>query len=138
MAKIDDLLAEYRNFDECLLLEVRLRDYQSTLELHFNYVYDSDGNFRTNLDEIVPILLRLRLVQEVLIRNNLNATKLLEPERMDWGMNQIALIRLEDDKNLLAPYKNLPLEHHHIAVRWEDARRIDVIFVELEVGFLQA
>ena len=53
---------------------------------------------------------------------------------MNWGMNEIALIRLEDDENMLAPYRDLPLEHHHVAVLWEDDRRIDIVFVHLEIG----
>ena len=62
MATIEDMLRKYRNFDECLLLEVRLQDYQGTLELVMNYIWDAAGNIRPNLDETVPLRIRFRLV----------------------------------------------------------------------------
>jgi hypothetical protein len=130
---MNDLLQKYNNFDECVILEVRLRDYQTTLELFINHIWDDEGNIRPNIDELRVVVVRFQLVQEVLIRNNLNSAKLLEPERMNWGMNAIALIRIEEQESKLASYRGLPVSFHHAAIMWENERRIDVVFAHLEI-----
>lgn len=128
-----DLLQKYNNFDECIILEVRLRDYQTTLELLINYIWDDQGNIRPNLDDLDLVVVRFQLVQEIHISNDLNSAKLIEPERMNWGMNAISLIRIKDQESKLAPYRGLPVSFHHAAISWESARRIEVVFAQLQI-----
>lgn len=133
MSEFSDILRIYNNFDECVILDVALRDYQTTLELSINNIWETPETIRANLDEVDMVVVTFKLVQEIHVSNDLNSSKLLEPERMDWGMNAIALFRLEDDHVLLDRYKDLPVRFHHMAILWESERRIDIVFAHLEI-----
>jgi hypothetical protein len=133
MSEFSDLLGIYNHFDECIIMDVALRDYQTTLELYINNIWEKPGTTRANIDDLDLVVVTFKLVQEIHIRNALNSAILMEPEHMSWGMNAIALIGIEDDHVLLDRYKDLPVRFHHAAIQWEDDRRIDVVFANLDI-----
>lgn len=132
---ISKKLEEYKNFQECVLLDVRWYHYGTTVELTFDYVWDTDGKLRTKLNENEPIVVCMRLVQEFRLNNALNEAMVLQSEQINWGLNEVAAIRIVEDSELLDRYSKLPKDFHHMAVLWErgSSRRIDVIFSELEI-----
>jgi len=79
------------------------------------------------------ILFRFGRVQEIHFGNALNASMLAEPEQLNWGMNEIAAMRLIDDPNVLNSYRNLPVIFHQVEIRWENERRIQVVFADVNV-----
>lgn len=133
MSEFGDLLRTYNNFDECVIMGVALRDYQTTLELSINNIWETSETIRANLDDVDLVVVTFKLVQELHITNNLNDSVVLEPGNMNWGMNQIALVKMEDERSFLDRYKDLPVRFHHAAILWESDRRIDVVFAHLEI-----
>ncbi len=135
MEHIKSLLASYRNFQECVLLDIKWLHYGTTIELTFDYSWNKQGKIRENLNEKEPIVMSFKLVQEFHLTNALNESMVLDPYRINWGINEVAAIRLEEHSTMLKPYEELPKEFQHIAILWErgNMRRIDVVFSELEI-----
>ena len=78
-------------------------------------------------------MIRFHVVGEIHLKNGLNDSQLTHPHLMNWGMNEIALIEIQDDREIMRPYMNSPVELHHAAVLWESDRRIDIVFSELAI-----
>ena len=68
--------------------------------------------------------------------NALNSKMLRNPESINWGLNEVALVKVVDDR--LQIYEHSPVPLTHLAFLWEGERRIDVIFSELESPSLEA
>jgi hypothetical protein len=140
---MDDLVRSFNRFQECIIVEMRLLDYQTTLELIFDYIWAPDGTIRPNLDAEERVRLQFRLVQEIHITNALNDSQLREPEMMNWGMNEVAWVEIKDDEAYLKKYNNYSHGFHHAEILWEGdkvlrragekTRRIDVVFADLEI-----
>jgi hypothetical protein len=135
---IQERLGELNYLGECVLREVRLLYYQTTLELVFNNIWTPERTVRSNLEEEERVTLRFHLVQEVRVRNELNASQLSDPELMNWGLNEISQVQIQDDPRFLAHYSGLPIGFHHAAVLWEGSRkestrRIDIVFSQVEI-----
>jgi hypothetical protein len=130
--ELDEMLRDYKYFQECVILEFRIKHYQTTVELLFDYIWTQDGEYQpiVNATKLAVIF---RVVQEIHVHNDLNDTQVLNPEAMNWGMNEISWIRIRDDEKFLKPYKELPITFHHAAISWENGRRIDIVFSELEI-----
>lgn len=135
MENIKSLLESHRNLQECVLLDIRWLHFGTTIELIFDYVWDESGKIRADLNQKEPVIVRLKLVQELHLNNALNESMILEPYQINWGINEVAAVRLEENQNMLKPYNKLPKPFHHIAVLWErgNVRRIDVVFSEMEI-----
>jgi hypothetical protein len=133
VATIHGALQRYNHFDECILLDVNVHQYQTVLELQLNYIWKSHNVLRDDIDDPEVVLVRFTGVQEVHIYNDLSSAMLEQPEGLNWGMNEVSLVRLENDVDLLEKYEHLDQTFHHVAVLWENDRRIDVVFRELEI-----
>jgi catechol-2,3-dioxygenase len=57
---------------------------------------------------------------------------LRNPESINWGLNEVALLRVIDDQESKPDKVSTP-PLTHVAFLWESNRRIDVVFAELEV-----
>jgi len=129
-----DLLAKYNNFEECILLDVRWKEWGYSMELVFDYIWKEKDVVRENLGiEEERIVIRFSAVQEFHARNEWNDTNLREPQEMGWGAGEVALIRLENSETFLEKYRSRPVPFYHVAILWESERRIDVVFSQLEV-----
>lgn len=126
-------LRENRNFEECLLVDVRWRHFGTVIELVFDYTWTSDGCVR---GEYAPADLRtlvLRNVQELHVCNALNEYMSLHPEELNWGLSEVASVRVLDEHRFLSKYQSLPVPFHHLRCSWEGDRTVDVVFSTLEV-----
>ncbi len=118
-----DLLAKYYNLGECVLLDVRWKQWGFSLELVFDYKCDVEDR----------VVVRFSAVQEFHASYEWNDYILSEPKVIDWGSAEVAQVCLENSEAFLAKYHSRPVSFHHVAVRWESERRMDVVFSELEI-----
>jgi hypothetical protein len=135
--EIEEFFREHKNFSECIIEKLALKDYGATLEVVFNYIWTESVELRPNLDERYEIVLRFRLVQELHINNALNSSMLRDPESINWGLNEVALVKVVDDNELQRDEPS-PVPLTHLAFFWEGDRRIDVIFHKLEFPSMDA
>lgn len=131
--EIGALLEQHRSFEECLLREIRTTRFGTAVELRFDYVWDDDD---PDGDSVAadprPVTLRLDVVREIRFVTALPAGILAEPERADWGLTEVALVRLEDSSDLLAAHRaRSDVTLHHLVIEWEGDRRLDLIFERL-------
>lgn len=132
---IVDQLKRLKNLEECVLLEVVWHNYALDVDLVFDYIWDEKGNIRKDLDTPKRLVLSFYLVQEFHFQANLNDSMCLEPERINWGINEVALVKLNDTPDFLHRYTGLSIPIHHIEVVWEDERRISIIFNRMASHF---
>lgn len=126
---IEKFLIEHRGFAECIIEEFLLTDYGTTFEVAINYIWDATGKLRSNIDEPQTIVLRFKLIQELHINNALTGQMLRHPEDINWGLNEIARIKLVSDTvEAGSEYSFI-----HLVFVWEGDRRMEVIFSEFEV-----
>lgn len=132
---MEDLLAAYQNFQECVLLDVRWRQWGFTLELVFDYIWKEKDVVRDNLHAEERVVLRFSAVQEFHASYGWNDFILSEPGVIDWGSGEISLIRLDDSESFLGGYGSRAVPFRHAAVLWEgsDGRRMDIVFSRLEI-----
>ena len=128
------MLREYRHLEECLLVEVLWKNYGLTLECIFNYIWTPDGKVRRNLAEPDLVTVTFDLVQELHVQNALNEAMCREPERINWGISEIALMRLEEHQDFLHPYQALPIPFHHMAIIRHQGSRTDIVFSTFEMS----
>jgi hypothetical protein len=131
--EIEAFLKRHKNFSECIIEELALKDFGTTFDVVFNYIWTDSGELRPDLDKPNNIGLRFRLVQELSINNSLNSSILGHPESINWGLNEVALVRVMKDDSGLQAGEDLPPLLNHVEFLWEGERRIDVFFSELEV-----
>jgi hypothetical protein len=126
-------LEQYNQLAECILLEMNWTHSGTTAELVFNYVWTDGGKIRPNLEQEEIVVVKFKLVQEFYIKNALNDAMLAQPERINWGLNEIAFVKIEENEAFLKNYRFLSIPFHHAVILWEDERRIDIVFGDLEV-----
>lgn len=131
---IRNALARHRNFEECLLTDVRWVDFGMTIDLCVNYIWDGSGVRARISEDPHPIVLRARKVQELNVRNSITSAIAREPDRVNWGISEFAQIVLLGDSPAARRYSDVgDGVYHHLVVEWEGARRIDVVMASLEI-----
>lgn len=130
--EIEEFLKTHKGFSECIIDELSLKDYATTLEVVFNYIWTDTGEVRADLDEPKPVGLRFRQVQELRITNALNSSMLDHPELINWGYNEVALVKVASESDVLHTSQTSVNGFTHVAFLWEGDRRIDVVFSEFE------
>jgi hypothetical protein len=125
-------LAGYNNLQECVIETMALEDYGTTVEIVFDYIWNERGELREDLDQVRRLIVRFRRVQRFHLENALNPHMSEFPEELNWGLNEIAAMRLVEGDDL-ATYREFPVPFHRLEIVWEGRRHIDLIFSELEV-----
>lgn len=121
-------LRRYRSFEECLLDDVRWLRFGSQIDLVFNYVWDEGGQVRDRvLEEPRLVTVRCFGVQELMLSNHLTQAMLDEPDRLNWGLSEVAVVRFE-------PRRLDGGDGVQVAVLWEGGRALHVIAAGLEVA----
>ncbi len=133
LATMQEWLRDHNHFSECIIEEMRLNDYGTTLELLLNYIWANGRTLRSKLDEPELITLRFSLVQEIHIINALTPAMVAGPEQLNWGINEVALVEINAD-GLATQYNALPKPFYRCTFKWEGMqRRIDLVFWQLEL-----
>lgn len=109
-------LRRWRNLEECLLHEIRISPDLYEVVLKFNYVWGTDGLVRDRVLE-EPVLLTLRLigVEELGFVGALTDGMKQHPERIDWGLTEVAAVRARPRDG-----------QTELSVEWESERRLVV------------
>ena len=136
---IEELLARFSNFDECVIEQVTLSHFQTEIRILIDYIWGTSGSIRPDLDARPEVVaLWFRRVQEVRFKNGLNEAMLAEPASLNWGMNEVAAIEILDDPAVLAPYSGALIQFRHAGLLWHSARdplarRIDMVYGDFEL-----
>ena len=128
--QISDFLHENFDFAECIIESITFSNFQTDVTICLNFIWDPLGNVREDLDHVKKLVfLRFHLVESFTLINEWTKAMFDEPESIGWGINEIALIRVKDQKSRLGPKKFVELEFV-----WEGNRRIQIAFSELTVS----
>lgn len=132
---IQDFLKLHKNFSECVIETIGFEHFGTTLAIRMDYIYDSNGNIRRNLDEPNIITFAFKVVQEVHIYNGLNEIQSSNPELLNWGFNEVSRVILVEDSKLLENYRGLSMPFFHVSFQWEGKKsHIEIVFSEFEVA----
>jgi len=135
MIDIKTLFQNYKNFQECILLDIKWFKNGTPVELKFDYIWDADGKIRKNLNEEKPIIIRFGLVQEFFFKSALNQAMIREPQEINWGINEISCIKFVEKSDSLKKYKGFQVPFYHVQVLWENERQIDIICSIIEIVY---
>ena len=129
--EIAAFLNKHNGFSEGIIEELSLTDYGTTFEIRMTHDWAKpDGEKTWPAPKFV--ILRFRLMQELHITNALTPPMLRSPESINWGLNEVAIVKLLANEAPFSLGRNYP-GFHRLAFLWEGERRIDVVFSELEV-----
>lgn len=128
------VLERHRFFQECLLRQVCLSHFATELKLEFEYIWD-DADLTGSRLAADPrtVVLALEGLHEARIVTALPPALLHAPERADWGLTEVAFVRLLRESDLLAKHHESDVPLHHLVVEWEGDRRIDAVFARLRI-----
>ena len=130
---METLLKQYNNFEECVLLEVNWLHHGFRIELIFDYIWQRPGLLHDNLDTPVLVGVVFEEVHRFYVQNDWTETILAEPEAMGWGVSEASRVHVEDDPDYLNRHAGKHDGLRHVAVLWEDERRIDIVCAGLQV-----
>lgn len=131
--EIKEALSRYRFLQECVLTSINFSDQLTGVELSFNYIYGNDGALRSDVDRNQIVTLKLSLIQAFRMKGGLNANQLLNPEMINWGLNEVSIVKILDNSSLLKECINLNVKLHHLEILWETDRSIDIIFNSMKI-----
>jgi hypothetical protein len=126
-------LRELRNFEECVLEELRWCHFGTVIELVFDYIWQDDGSVRPEYVGPKFRTIVLQNVQEIHIDNALTEYMMFHPNELNWGASEVAAVRLVNESRNLLKYRSVALPLHHLRCEWEGERRIDVIFATMVI-----
>ncbi|HCR54605.1 MAG TPA: hypothetical protein DIW27_09325, partial [Cytophagales bacterium] len=112
--KFKNELSRYKFLQECILTSINFSNQLTDVELSFNYIYDKDGKLRSDLDRNQIVTIKLGLVQVFKIEGNLNYHQLSNPEMINWGLNEISIIKVLDNSTLLKEHISLSAKLFHL------------------------
>lgn len=124
-------LAQLSNLQECILLDVQFRHFQTVAWLLFNNIWSTARSVRRDISTVAPVSLVFTGVQRIEFVNALNRWQIEEPERMNWGMNEIALVSLQRIGPANESTKEPASAPFRVIVLWEGDRRITIDFHDL-------
>jgi hypothetical protein len=131
---ITDALTRLYSLSECIIEDIVWRDFGLTIDVVIDYIYDDKGKVRTDSGPRRLLTLQFHLVQEIHFIAALNTVMLTEPDRVNWGINEISRVELVANSKLLPRYDSAPVDFHHLAFHWEgEERSLDVVFAELRL-----
>lgn len=120
---LSEWLRRWRNLEECLLHEIQISPDLYQVVLKFNNVWGDDGAVRESVLE-EPDLLTLRLtgVEEFRFVGALTEGMKQHPERIDWGLTEVAAVRAHSRHGEI-----------ELFVEWESERRLKVRCLAFEL-----
>lgn len=124
---MNDLLKLYNFFQECIIEEIIVDNENLNFSLIFNYIWNSNGTIRSNIEKLLLIRIDFKRFQSLNIINNFTHDQL---KHKNWSYNEISCIQLIEEPKV---YEG-GLTFYRAKVLWEnDLRLIDVIFSDLQI-----
>ena len=125
-------LKKYNFLQECILKDIVWKDYTTNLDLVFKNIWTDKGSLRVDLDQERLLVLKFKFVQEFHFTGGLQKDILHHSELVNWGLNEISFLKVEENSNLLKKY-NQQNELNHMNIIWEGKRKISLIFRTLNL-----
>ena len=123
--EIESRIQRLNRLGECILLDVRWLFQGTTIAMLFNYIWDSDGNVRSDLGSSECVLeVRFHGVNRFHVTNALSASMVQNIDRINWGLSEIALMKVDGIE--LSDVFGDAIEFVRILVLWEGERRIEI------------
>lgn len=88
-------LHAYRDFDECVVLDVQWLDWGTSLKVDVDFVWRDDGSVRSQEDNRRIVSIRFVGVSEMRLVNDLADAMVGEDASPGWGLGEIACLRVE-------------------------------------------
>ena len=131
--EIQRLLDRYRRFQECLLRGLRLEQHGLRLVLEFDYIWDrtADDVWQV-VAEPSPVVVSLDPVEQASIVLNMPVGIVEDPSQADWGLSEVAMVRLEEAP-APPPGISVTAQRHKLTVVWERDQWIEVVFRRLRL-----
>jgi hypothetical protein len=121
-------LAQLHHLQECIIRRIAWSEPAMQLTVELDYIWTDDGFICfTKREQARRLTLTFEHTSRVVIDNALSDAMIEHPEKLDWGISEIARLDLDaaqDDVSsgfILARF------------RWEGARHIDVSFQKLNI-----
>lgn len=127
---IDLFFARWDHFPECIVRGIQVDNHYTEVEIAVDYVWDANGGI---LETPLIVPLRFQVVQAFSIVNALNKWQVEAMERLDWGFDEFALIRISGHE--LTPVHPYSASGTYTRAEfvWEGDRRIEIVFKRLTV-----
>ena len=132
-SEVENFLAKWHWFDECVIDALEFLNYATIVRVRFNYIYNTEGKIRDNLDQSFYVILLFQLVQSFRLSNSLNETMKEAPHLLNWGFNEVTTVEVIKESKEVDEYTSSRFPYTHVALPWNDGRRIEIIFSGLEV-----
>lgn len=130
-------LASQHDLRECVLLRACFDHYLYSLDLEFDQIWSPIGDVRGDIHQTLqPVLIRLEGIHRFALDGGLSDRMVECPNEMDWGLNEVALVRASERGPLnsrVTGSTTVALE-----VQWEGARRIEVECARASLRMLPA
>ena len=131
---IAKLIEDYGSFQEAIIDHMEWRHYATEIAILLNLITESDGAVRRNLETPHHMMLVFGLVRSFHLQGGMTPMMEKEIMQIDWGINEIALIRYDaQDGQLRVSGEHLPV-NHCIQFLWEGRRQISIEFGTLTVA----
>lgn len=127
------LLDLYHSFEECVIEEIRFTDFATSVVIVLNNIWNPSGSLRENLDVKQLVTLKFVLVEEFRIFNALSETMRTHAQEMNWGFNEISMIRLEPESTSTGSL-GVRNASNYVSILWENDRQIEIGFEQLHVA----
>jgi hypothetical protein len=105
--EIEELLNSLHHLSEGVIEQFSRKDYGTTLEVVFNYIWTDDQRLRSDLERPFNVALKFRCVQELHMNNALNKYMCAHPEEIGWGINEVAVVKAKAEEEAPEPYRLL-------------------------------
>ena len=130
--EIEDILTSFNNFEDCIIEDITFKQFGFRIEFLFHYIFDDNKNIRPELNRKVN--LAFIGVKEFRIKNNWNDAILESPENINWGSNEVSIIKISGSDSYLLKNDNpfSDFKFYHVLFLFEHRRRFDIVFQKLE------
>lgn len=93
-------LHAYRDFDECVVLDIRWRNWGTSLDVDLDFVWRDDGAIRSQEEDRRIVSIRFLGVSEVHLVNDLTDAMVGGGALLGWSIGEIACLRVAEAPKL--------------------------------------
>ena len=114
----------FKDFQECIIENLVFKDYLTTVVVSVANIWTDDGQLREDLDSRKELVhLEFKGVMSLNVFNDLTPSILYQPDRINWGFNEIALVEIKQDNDLYMTFSFV----------WESNRKIELTCEKLVI-----
>ena len=117
---------------ECIIIDVRWLQYGYIFEIDFNNIWANHNKIRANLEQIDLVTVRMKGVQKITFIHAFNKSNLENPQKMNWGKNEISRMKVEESNKTNDAFSE-QTNYYVVQFRWETKRVIEVLCLEFDI-----